>query len=145
VRFILVDQILKWNPEEHRCFETIQHGGFLRDHFPDFPCIPGVLLTGDDGPGGGSARREKSAAGAMLAHQLGDFRSWVEPANWPIRADIKSNGLYAAAKCSIEVNSKTVCDADLFFPFVPTAKFAQIMLMKCWRGVPESQIILGQA
>lgn len=131
MRFIFVDEILEMMPGKTiRALKKIHAGeDFFRDHFPGFPVVPGVLLTEMMAQAAGKCldAEKKHQGKAMLARiNSAKFRDWVRPDQTAIiNAEIKTNReKFATATCNIEVMSKKVCSAELFFTFVPIEKFA---------------------
>lgn len=131
MRFILVDEILEMIPGKtiRALKEILSDEDFFRDHFPGFPVVPGVLLTEMMAQAAGKCldAEKKHQGKAMLARiNSANFRDWVRPGQTAIiNAEIKTNReKFATAICNIEVMSKKVCSAELFFTFVPFEKFA---------------------
>jgi len=131
LRFILVDEILEMIPGKtiRALKEILSDEDFFRDHFPGFPVVPGVLLTEMMAQAAGKCldAEKKHQGKAMLARiNSANFRDWVRPGQTAIiNAEIKTNReKFATAICNIEVMSKKVCSAELFFTFVPFEKFA---------------------
>ena len=133
MRFLFVDRILKLEPgkfiEAEHAFPSDQD--FFRDHFPGFPVVPGVLLTEMMGQTAAKCldaeSREKGRGKAMLAQiRSASFREWVRPDEKAlVRAEIRTNQVEcASAACSVEVNGRRVCTADLLFSFLPLDRFA---------------------
>lgn len=131
MRFIFVDEILEMIPGKtiRALKEILADEDFFRDHFPGFPVVPGVLLTEMMAQAAGKCldAEKKHQGKAMLARiNSANFRDWVRPGQTAIiNAEIKTNReKFATATCNIEVMSKRVCSAELFFTFVPFEKFA---------------------
>ena len=131
MRFIFVDEILEMIPGKtiRALKEIFADEDFFRDHFPGFPVVPGVLLTEMMAQAAGKCldAEKKHQGKAMLARiNSANFRDWVRPGQTAIiNAEIKTNReKFATATCNIEVMSKRVCSAELFFTFVPLEKFA---------------------
>ncbi len=101
---------------------------YFNDHFPGFPVVPGVLLTEMMAQAAGMCldAQKKPRGKPMLARiKSASFRGWVEPGQdviiyGKITAD---RDQYASAECYIEAGEKKVCQAELFFSFVPVQRF----------------------
>ena len=131
MRFIFVDEILEMIPGKtiRALKEIFADEDFFRDHFPGFPVVPGVLLTEMMAQAAGKCldAEKKHQGKAMLARiNSANFRDWARPGQTAIiNAEIKTNReKFATATCNIEVMSKKVCSAELFFTFVPFEEFA---------------------
>ena len=131
MRFLFVDKILEMVPGKSIvAVKSISSGEeFFQDHFPGFPVVPGVLLIEMMAQTAGKCldAERRPRGKAMLAQiRSANFRKWVQPGQTAIiYATIKSNqDSYATANCKIEVNNHKVCNAELFFSFVPKDKFA---------------------
>jgi 3-hydroxyacyl-[acyl-carrier-protein] dehydratase len=131
LRFILVDRILEMVPGESiRALKTISSNEeYFNDHFPGFPVVPGVLLTEMMAQAAGLCLdAERKARGKpMLARiKSASFRGWVEPGqDVTIYANITANrNQYAEAECHIDAAGRKVCQAELFFSFIPLQKFS---------------------
>jgi len=131
LRFIFVDEILEMIPGKtiRALKEIFPDEDYFKDHFPGFPVVPGVLLTEMMAQAAGKCldAEKKHQGKAMLARiNSANFRDWVRPGQTAIiNAEIKTNReKFATATCNIEVMSKRVCSAELFFTFVPFEKFA---------------------
>ena len=131
MRFIFVDEILEMIPGKtiRALKEIFPDEDYFKDHFPGFPVVPGVLLTEMMAQAAGKCldAEKKHQGKAMLARiNSANFRDWVRPGQTAIiNAEIKTNReKFATATCNIEVMSKRVCSAELFFTFVPFEKFA---------------------
>ena len=131
MRFLLVDEILELAPGSHiRAVKFIAPDeDYFRDHFPGFPVVPGVLLTEMMAQAAGKclAAEDLSRGRPMLAQiKSANFREWVGPGKTVnLVADIKvSRPQFATAVCRAEVDGQTVCSAEVFFSFVPEARFS---------------------
>jgi 3-hydroxyacyl-[acyl-carrier-protein] dehydratase len=131
MRFILIDRIVSLVPGELAvAARSVRHDEeYFRDHFPGFPVVPGVLLTEmmaqTAGKGLDAERRPRGKA--MLARILSaSFRQWVRPSDeLLVHAMITTNDdRYATADCRVEIESKSVAQAKLFFSFVTADQFA---------------------
>ena len=131
MRFILVDEIVEMVPGRHiRATKFISPDeDYFRDHFPGFPVVPGVLLTEMMAQTAGKCLdAENPARGkSMLAKINGaSFRDWVRPGETAlIHGEVRtSRPQFATAACRIEIGSRLVCSAELFFSFVIMEKFS---------------------
>jgi 3-hydroxyacyl-[acyl-carrier-protein] dehydratase len=102
---------------------------YFNDHFPGFPVVPGVLLTEMMAQTAGMCldAEKKPRGKPMLARiNFASFRGWVEPdQDVIIFGRITANKIqYASAECHIEAGGKKVCQAELFFSFVPLHRFS---------------------
>jgi len=131
MRFVLVDRILSLSAGKEivavRCISADEE--YLRDHFPGFPVVPGVLLIEMMGQAAAKCleaeRRERGKA--MLARVLSaSFRDWVRPGDQVmLNATIASNAdRYATADCRALVGDRRVAQAKLMFTFVPIERFS---------------------
>ena len=132
MRFLLVDTIYELEPGKRiKASKRIPADEeIFRDHFPGFPVIPGVLLTEMMAQAAGKCLDAEGThpGRAMLGKILSaSFREWVRPEEEAvIHAEIAQNRLtYATASCFVEVGSKKVCSAELFFVFIPHEHFAR--------------------
>lgn len=152
MRFLLVDKIYELEPG-NRIKASKQFPAddeIFRDHFPGFPIVPGVLLTEMMAQAAGKCLDAEGAhpGRAMLGRiSSANFRSWVKPDQEAIiYAEICQNRpTYATANCFIEVNSKKVCSAELFFAFVPYEQFApeyqDAVLEAYWQAHPPTRTV----
>ena len=131
MRFVLVDRIVSLVPGESivAARRIPPDEEYFRDHFPGFPVVPGVLLTEMMAQAAGKCldAQRLQRGKAMLAKILSaSFRQWVRPGEETLlHAVILSNEeRYATADCHVQVESRTVAQAKLFYSFVPTRDFA---------------------
>ena len=131
MRFILIDEILEMQPGRSiRGTKFISPDeDYFRDHFPGFPVVPGVLLTEMMAQTAGKCLdAENPGRGkSMLARiTTANFRDWVRPGETAmIHGDVRtSRPQFATADCRIEVGTRLVCSAELFFSFVNMEKFS---------------------
>ena len=94
----------------------------FEDHFPDFPVVPGVLLTEMMGQAAGLclASCSGSTSSAMLIQiKNATFRDWVQPGELlDIEAEIvSSQARLARIKAKTERNGVLVASAELLFSF----------------------------
>ena len=131
MRFILIDKIIEMVPGKKiiavKRFSADEE--FFLDHFPRFPVVPGVLQTEMMAQAAGKCLdAEKRTRGkAMLVEiKKARFRDWMKPGQTAdVFAEILTNrDQYATASCSIEIEGKKICSAELFFSFVPLDQFS---------------------
>ena len=130
MRFVLVDRIHSLEPGVRvvASRKIPPDDDYFADHFPNFPVVPGVLLTEMMGQAAAKALDvQRTPRGkAMLAKILSaSFRQWVRPGDEVmLHGEITANTeRYANADCRAEVNGKPVAQASLFFTFVPASAF----------------------
>ena len=130
MRFIFVDRILEMVPGETICAlkKIDPNEDFFKDHFPGFPVVPGVLLTEMMAQTAGKCldAEKKPRGKAMLAQiKSASFRDWVKPGKdaYIFGKIMKNRDNYAVADCFIKVKEKKICNAELFFTFVPLEAF----------------------
>jgi 3-hydroxyacyl-[acyl-carrier-protein] dehydratase len=131
MRFILIDKILELEPGKNikavKCFSADEE--FFQDHFPGFPVVPGVLQTEMMAQAAGKcldAEKRQRGKAMLVEIKKARFRDWMKPEQTAnILAEILANrDQYATARCSIEINEKKICSAELFFSFLPLDQFS---------------------
>ena len=129
MRFILVDRIDSLEPGAHIQAVTRIRGDedYLRDHFPGFPVVPGVLLTEMMGQAAAKCldAERRPRGKAMLARILSaNFRQWVTPGSEVLlhAAIVTNTEHYATAACRAEVAGRNAADAKLLFSFLARDK-----------------------
>ena len=152
MRFILIDRILEMIPgQKILAVKDIRpEEEYLRDHFPGFPVVPGVLRTEMMAQTAGKCLdAERSSRGKAMLVQIrsASFRDWVVPGQHArIHASIKANEYqYATATCHVEVDNKNVAQAELLFSFLPLERLAPgyrddvlADFMEPWVGSPST-------
>lgn len=150
MRFIFVDRILEMVPGQSVSASKKMDSDeeLFGDHFPGFPVVPGVLLTEMMAQTAGKCldAENKSRGKAMLARiKSASFRDWVKPGEDAIIYAIitMNRDNFAVADCYIKVEGKKVCNAELFFTFLPFSTFglgyADDVLESYLSSKPESR------
>ncbi len=100
------------------------HSPVFEGHFPNYPIMPGVLLTETMAQASGFlvlGLMQFSHMPFLMSIDKARFRTFVEPAT-PLHItaelDVLGSG-YAATKASISAHGKPICDAHLRFRIMP--------------------------
>lgn len=130
MRFILVDKILELAPGTRiKAIKYISPDEeFFQDHFPGFPVVPGVLLTEMMAQASGKCLEgEDYDRGRPVLAKISEatFRDWMRPGETAVitAEATKSRRAFATTSCRIDIGSRHICSAELFFSFVPHEKF----------------------
>ncbi len=124
MRYRFVDRIISLDPGlSIQCQMTWPRDlEIFADHFPQFPVVPGVLLTEMMGQAAGlclSSRPHEPNSAMLIQIKNAVFRDWVRPGELlDIRADIlSSQSRLARIKASTERDGAQVATAELLFAF----------------------------
>ncbi len=126
MRFLMVDRILNLDPGKSiTAVKTLPSTDELfLDHFPGFPVVPGVLLTEMMAQASGKclfAEPVDRGYPMLVKIREASFRTWAKPdQEVHLFAEVeKSTSNYATVRCHAKVDGKQICDAVLFFGFLP--------------------------
>ena len=129
MRYRFVDKIVALEPGVTiECQRTWpQDLEIFADHFPQFPVVPGVLLTEMMGQAAGlclSSRPDDNNSAMLIQIKNAAFRDWVKPGELlHIKADIVScQSRLARIKASTERDGTLVASAELLFSFETKGK-----------------------
>ena len=129
MRFVMVDKVRSLEPGKRiLASKTLDPSEDLfQDHFPGFPVVPGVLLTEMMAQAGGKclfAGFPERGYPILVRIKDASFRGWVEPGQEiELQAEVTTSAsAYATVKCHGVVEGKTICNADLFYTFLPAEK-----------------------
>ena len=126
MRFLLVDRICELDPGKsiraEKTFAASEE--FFRDHFPNFPVVPGVLLTEVMAQAAGKcldAERHPRGKAMLMEIKSARFRGWVRPDELMTTCATitTSREQYATASCYLEVGGVRKCSAEIRAAFVP--------------------------
>ncbi len=140
MRYRFVDKIIALEPGHSIECQRIwpQELEIFADHFPNFPVVPGVLLTEMMGQAAGlclSSRTGEHNAAMLIQIKNAIFRDWVKPAELlTIRAKIlSSRSRLARIEASTERDGTEVASTELLFAFESNDKL----------GLPDTDPLLA--
>ncbi|MCH1487958.1 MAG: hypothetical protein L7S59_03205 [Pseudomonadales bacterium] len=139
MRYRFVDTIIALEPGlTIQCQRTWPEDlELFEDHFPEFPVVPGVLLTEMMGQAAGlclASRTDENRSAMLIQIKNAAFREWVRPGELlDINAEIiSSQPRLARVKASTERAGTLVASAELLFSFEANRKL----------GLPELDPVL---
>jgi 3-hydroxyacyl-[acyl-carrier-protein] dehydratase len=129
MRYRFVDKIIALEPGVSiECQRTWPEDlEIFEDHFPEFPVVPGVLLTEMMGQAAGlclSSRADDASSAMLIQIKNAAFREWVKPGELlQIKAEIvSSQSRLARIKASTERDGALVASTELLFSFETKGK-----------------------
>lgn len=139
MRYRFVDRIISLEPGVSiRCQRTWPADlEIFADHFPEFPVVPGVLLTEMMGQAAGlclSSQQDDGNSAMLIQIKNATFRNWVAPGELlDIEAEIiSSQPRLARIKARTERDGALIASTELLFSFESKGKL----------GLPDTDPVL---